>query len=84
MPVFGFSVGGVIAAAGFSSMGSSPAPGRAAQNRRTMIELESLGRVLRKIEGIIAHDEENTSYTDSLRAAAFATALTLKDFLKKL
>lgn len=58
--------------------------GSAAQYQRTIIELESLQRVLRSVETLAADEDENSSRIDNLRAAAFATSLTLRDFLLKL
>lgn len=64
--------------------GLKSATGSAAKYQRTIIELEGLQRVLRCIETLAADYNEDFCRIDNLRAAAFATSLTLQEFLLKL
>ncbi|KIW92184.1 uncharacterized protein Z519_07168 [Cladophialophora bantiana CBS 173.52] len=88
MPAFGVSVGDVIATIELIQklLGAlKSTTGAAAHYQRTIIEIGSLGRVLRDIERLAANDiDDDTTRINSLRAAAFATWLTLRDFLQRL
>ena len=65
--------------------GLSSTSGAAAKYQRTVIELETLQRSLKHAEALAAEsDADNADRINQLRAAAFATSLTLQGFNRSL
>jgi hypothetical protein len=59
--------------------------GAAASYQRTVVELESLARILREVESLAAtHHDHDPKRIDGLRAVAMATMYPLRDFSKSL